>query len=82
MRPNVVTKEGAIAGILAGVGTVAMVALTQTTLGKLVLALPQAVQDLNIGMLALAVNVIVLLIVSRIAQAARMMAQPQMRPSP
>jgi SSS family solute:Na+ symporter len=58
------------------------VALTQTTLGKLVPALPQAVQDLNIGIVALVVNVIVLLIVSRIAQAARMMAQAQMRPSP
>jgi SSS family solute:Na+ symporter len=82
MHRNVVTKEGAIAGILAGVATVATVTLTQTTLGKLVPALPQAVQDLNIGIVALVVNVVVLVVVSRVAQAARMMAQPQMRPSP
>jgi SSS family solute:Na+ symporter len=82
MHRNVVTKEGAIAGILAGVATVATVTLTQTTLGKLVPALPQAVQDLNIGIVALVVNVVVLVVVSRVAQAARMMAQLQMRPSP
>jgi SSS family solute:Na+ symporter len=82
MHRNVVTKEGAIAGILAGVATVATVTLTQTTLEKLVPALPQAVQDLNIGIVALVVNVVVLVVVSRVAQAARMMAQPQMRPSP
>jgi SSS family solute:Na+ symporter len=82
MRYNFATKEGAIAGILAGVATVATVTLTQTTLGKLVPSLPQAVQDLNIGLVALIVNVVVLIIVSRVAQAARMMAQPQMRPSP
>ena len=82
MRYNFVTKEGAIAGILAGVATVATVTLTQTTLGKLVPALPQAVQDLNIGIVALIVNVVVLVIVSRVARAARMMAQLQMRPSP
>jgi SSS family solute:Na+ symporter len=82
MHRNVVTKEGAIAGILAGVATVATVTLTQTTLGKLVPALPQAVQDLNIGIVALVVNVVVLVVVSRVAQAARMMAQPQVRPSP
>jgi SSS family solute:Na+ symporter len=82
MHRNVVTKEGAIAGILAGVATVATVTLTQTTLGKLVPALPQAVQDLNIGIVALVVNVVVLVVVSRVAQAARIMAQPQMRPSP
>jgi len=81
-RYNFVTKEGAIAGILAGVATVATVTVTQTTLGKLVPALPQAVQDLNIGIVALIVNVVVLVIVSRVARVARMMAQLQMRPSP
>ena len=73
MHRNVVTKEGAIAGILAGVATVATVTLTQTTLGKLVPALPQAVQDLNIGIVALVVNVVVLVVVSRVAQAARIL---------
>ena len=82
MRYNFVTKEGAIAGILAGVATVATVTLAQTTLGKLVPALPQAVQDLNIGIVALVVNVVVLVVVSRVAQVARPMAQPQLRPSP
>src|SRR6185437_15317587 len=65
-RRNPVTKEGAIAGILAGVATVAAISLTHTTLGTLVPALPQAVKDLNIGIVALVVNVVVLFVVSRL----------------
>ena len=76
VRPHIVTREGAIAGILAGVATVALVSLTHTTLGTLFPALPQAVQDLNIGIVALFVNVVVLFVVSRLALAARTVAQP------
>ena len=77
MRRNPVTKEGAIAGILAGVATVAAVSLTHTTLGTLIPALPQAIQDLNIGIVALVANVVVLFVVSRLTQAAeRTVAQP------
>jgi solute:Na+ symporter, SSS family len=63
-RRNFITKEGAFAGILAGVATVAAVSLTGTTIGKLFPTLPSAVKDLNIGIVALAANVVVLLIVS------------------
>jgi len=74
---NNVTKEGAIAGILAGVATVAVVSLTHTTLGTLFPALPQAIQDLNIGIVALFVNAVVLFVISRLALAARAVAEPQ-----
>ena len=60
---NVATREGAAAGILAGVTTVAIVSLTGVNLHHLSW-LPPQVQDLNIGIIALAVNVVVLLVVS------------------
>ncbi len=75
-RP-LITSEGAIAGILAGVATVAAVTLTHTTLGTFFPRLPHAIQDLNIGIVALAVNVVVLLVASRIAFAARLTAPPR-----
>ena len=81
MPRNIVTKEGAIAGILAGVATVAIVTSTHTTLGKLFPALPHEIQDLNIGIVALVVNIVVLVAVSLLAQAARTTAQPHMRQS-
>lgn len=59
-----VTRQGAIAGILASAATVT---LTQTTLGKLFPALPHAARDLNIGIVARAVNIVVLVVVSGLA---------------
>jgi solute:Na+ symporter, SSS family len=55
---------GAAAGIVAGVGTVAAVSLTHSTIATLFPALPAAIQELNVGLIALAVNVIVLAAVS------------------
>jgi SSS family solute:Na+ symporter len=63
-RHNPVTREGAIAGIVAGVATVALVSLTHTTVGSLLPWLPQALKDFNVGIIALIVNVVVLAIVS------------------
>lgn len=71
MRRNFVTKEGAIAGILAGVAAVAALSLTHTTLATLFPGLPQAIQDLNVGIVALAVNIAVLLAASALTHAAR-----------
>ncbi len=62
-RRNFATREGAIAGILAGVATVAVVSLSGANLHALKW-LPAQVQDLNIGIIALAVNFAVLIVVS------------------
>jgi SSS family solute:Na+ symporter len=62
-RRNFATREGAAAGIIAGVATVAAVSLTGTNFHTL-RWLPPQIQDLNIGIVALAVNFIVLIVVS------------------
>jgi SSS family solute:Na+ symporter len=58
------TPVGAAAGIVAGVGTVAAVSLTHSTIATLFPALPPAIRELNVGLIALAVNVIALTIVT------------------
>jgi solute:Na+ symporter, SSS family len=63
-RNNVATREGAVAGIVAGVATVAGVSLSGTNFHTLLPWLPAQVQDLNIGIVALAVNFVVLIVVS------------------
>jgi solute:Na+ symporter, SSS family len=60
---NIATREGAAAGIVAGVSTVAVVSLTGANFHTLPW-LPAQVQDLNIGIVALAVNFVVLILVS------------------
>jgi SSS family solute:Na+ symporter len=60
---NFATREGAAAGIIAGVATVAAVSLTGVNFHSLHW-LPAPVQDFNIGIVALAVNFIVLVVVS------------------
>ena len=62
-RRNIATREGAAAGIIAGVATVAAVSLTGANFHKLPW-LPPEIQDLNIGIVALIVNFIVLMAVS------------------
>jgi SSS family solute:Na+ symporter len=65
---NPVTKEGAFAGICVGVATVAATSLTHTTMAVLLPALPEAVRDLNIGIVALALNLCALGIVSALTR--------------
>src|SRR5215469_13343549 len=60
---NFATREGAAAGIIAGVATVAAVSLSGMNFHKLAW-LPPAIQDLNIGIVALVFNFIVLIVVS------------------
>ncbi|HEY1611319.1 MAG TPA: sodium:solute symporter [Paraburkholderia sp.] len=65
---NWVTKQGAFCGILAGVAVVTATTLMHTSLGQLLPFLPDALKDVNIGFVALAVNIVVLAIVSAITQ--------------
>lgn len=64
MKNNFVTKQGAFAGIAAGVATVAYVTITGSTVGSLLPFLPQAIQDFNVGIIAMILNIIVLTVVS------------------
>ncbi len=68
LKKNFVTKEGASAGIIAGLATVGYTTITSAAIGTLFPALPQAIKDLNIGLVALLVNVIVMFGVSLIAR--------------
>lgn len=65
---NPMSKQGAFCGILAGVIAVAAVTLTKSTVAGLFPFLPQALQDLNVGMVALLLNVLVTAIVSLLTQ--------------
>ncbi|KLU60965.1 putative symporter YodF [Peptococcaceae bacterium CEB3] len=60
LKNNFVTKYGAFAGILAGVLTVTYITVTNSSVGSLFPALPQAVKDLNVGIVAMIVNLVVL----------------------
>ena len=60
------TKEGAFAGILVGVGVAAWLTFTHATLGTLLPFLPQGIKDLNVGIVALVLNVVVLIAVSAV----------------
>jgi solute:Na+ symporter, SSS family len=64
MPNNFVTKYGAAAGIVVGVAVVAYVTITETTIGTLFPFLPQVVQDINVGVIALFANVVVMTVVS------------------
>jgi SSS family solute:Na+ symporter len=70
VRPGFVTRPGAIAGIVVGVGVVAAMTFSgatpgsSTTLDALVGGLPAWLADLNLGVVALAVNIAVTAAVS------------------
>jgi solute:Na+ symporter, SSS family len=59
-----VTREAAVAGIVAGVATVAVIGLAHATIGTMFPAAPVAIKELNVGIVALAVNVVVLVAVT------------------
>jgi SSS family solute:Na+ symporter len=66
-----VTKAGAIAGILAGETLIAIFWYKGWTLAKLFPSWPSVITDLNIGIVALIVNVAVLLLVSGMTREAK-----------
>ncbi len=69
LRPhNPVTKEGAFIGICVGVVTVAVVTSFNTSIAKIAPGAPQAFQDLNIGIVALGLNIVATTLVSAITR--------------
>ena len=72
MKRNPVTAVGAMAGILTGVVVAAVLTFTHATVNSLIPGLPQAIQDLNVGIIALVANVAVLALVSALTQSQRM----------
>ncbi len=67
-RRPLATRAGAIAGLVAGEATVAYLALSGVTLAQLRPDWPEVATDLNIGIVALLVNVGVLVVVSALTR--------------
>ena len=65
---NRATRQGAFCGILAGVAVVAVTTIFKMSVGQLMPFLPDALKDVNIGFIALAVNVVVFVVVSAVTQ--------------
>ncbi len=63
---NPVSKAGAFAGIAAGVGMVALTTTQHLTLTSLLPFLPPVLDDVNIGIAALVLNIVVLGVVSAV----------------
>ncbi|MET3288644.1 UNVERIFIED_CONTAM: SSS family solute:Na+ symporter [Brevibacillus sp. OAP136] len=61
---NRVTKQGAFVGIALGVGIVLYTTSAKVTMASLFPGFPQVVQDLNIGALALVLNIAAMVVVS------------------
>jgi SSS family solute:Na+ symporter len=64
MPRNPTTTAGAFAGILTGVVVAAILTFTNASIGAWFPGLPEVIRDLNIGIVALAANVVVLIVVS------------------
>jgi SSS family solute:Na+ symporter len=62
-RRNPLSKAGAVAGIVVGIATVAATTLTHSTVATLFPALPEALRDLNVGIVALLLNVVATVVV-------------------
>jgi SSS family solute:Na+ symporter len=66
-RPRV-SAAAAFAGIAAGEATVAMLSLTSASVATLLPAAPQVLKDLNVGIVALCVNVVVMTAVATVSR--------------
>ena len=67
---NGATKQGAFCGIVVGVLVVAVTTIMHSSVGQLLPFLPDTLKDVNIGFIALTLNVIVFAIVKCIDAAA------------
>ncbi|MDQ6600606.1 sodium:solute symporter family protein [Bacillus salipaludis] len=68
MKSNFVTKQGAAGGMITGMIVVGYVTITGASIGTLFPILPQSVQELNTGIIALIVNVSTMIIVSLVTR--------------
>jgi SSS family solute:Na+ symporter len=71
-----ITAAGAMAGILSGVCVVGGVTLSGTTVATLFPSWPPYIADINIGVLALVVNIAAMVLVSRLSPRTLVAAQP------
>ena len=67
-RRPMVSSQSAFAGILAGVLTVTYVTVTGATVAGIAPGAPQFIKDLNIGIVALIVNIVVLTLVALVTR--------------
>jgi SSS family solute:Na+ symporter len=67
-RAPFATRAGAFAGIIAGEITVAYLTITESTMATLVPTWPEVIRDLNVGIVAMVVNVVVLAAVSMVTR--------------
>ncbi|MFS0783281.1 sodium:solute symporter family protein [Bacillus sp. 1P06AnD] len=68
MKQNKMTKQGVIAGIMAGEATVLAMTLTGATLKQLLPGFPVWITDINSSFLALIMNVIIMMLISLFTQ--------------
>ena len=68
MPHNPTTPAGAFAGILVGAVVAAVLSFTHATIGSLFPVLPEAIRDLNVGIIALAANIAALVAVSALSR--------------
>lgn len=61
---QIITKQGAIAGMGIGLLIVAYITLSGSTIATMFPSFPQYIKDLNVGIVALLMNMIVMFIVS------------------
>ena len=66
---NRLSAIGAMSGILVGIATVAATVLTHSTMATLFPGLPEALRDLNVGIVALVLNIIVTALVGAVTAA-------------
>jgi solute:Na+ symporter, SSS family len=64
VKKTFVTKQGAAAGMIVGMFVVGYITLTKASIGTLFPSLPQGVQELNTGIIALILNLFVTIVVS------------------
>src|SRR5450759_3031374 len=62
------SATAALSGIMAGELTVAAITLSGTSIARLAPSFPQVIKDLNVGIVALAVNCVVIALVSLLAK--------------
>ena len=67
-RRPLISARAAFAGILAGVLTVAYVVITGATVASIAPAAPQMIKDLNVGVVALMVNIVAMSLVALVTR--------------